>query len=197
MSRKPDDRRIISSWTNGRKATVHLVQNGRGELLISKIYRPDFLVPMLREYLTTSYVARRLSIGPKVLGFRPCRKEILLSYIAGERVLEWVLQRFGDEKVILSEFQSFHGLNTNAQVARAFERFRQSLSEEARRLKLAIQQSYSSLHRIKILHGGADPRNIIYDGNRAFIIDFDHARPSLSPANTEYRTLTHWYGILP
>src|SRR6266567_8713152 len=146
MSRRSDDRRIITSWTNGRKATVHLVRNSCGEQLVLKIYRPGFWVSMLREYLTTSYVARRLSVGPKVLSFRLCRKEILLSYVSGERVLEWVLQRFGDDEVVLSDFQSFHGLDTNAQVSRAFERFRQSPAEEAHRLKLAIRESYSSLH---------------------------------------------------
>ena len=197
MSRKPDDIRIITTWTNGRKATVHLVQNSRGERVILKVYRSGFPVSMFREYLATRYVGSRLSIVPKVVNFRPLRKEIVLTYISGQRVLEWVLGRFGEEGVVLSEFQSFHGLETNVQIARAFERFRQSASEEARRLKQAIRESYASLHRIGIQHGGPDPRNVVYDEARAFIIDFDHARPGLAPAKVDYPTLTRWYGISP
>jgi len=197
MSRKPDEMRIITSWTNGRKATVHLVQNGGSERVILKIYRPGYLGSMFREYLATRYVASRLPIVPRVLRFRPLKKELVLTYLSGQRVLEWVLDRFGDEGVVLSEFQSFHGMETNVQIARAFERFRQSASEEAARLKQAIRESYASLHRIRFQHGGPDPRNVIYDGARAFIIDFDHARLGLAPAKTDYRSLTRWYGILP
>jgi hypothetical protein len=46
-----------------------------------------------------------------------------------------------------------------------------------------------------MLHGSTDPRNAIYDGNQVFIIDFDHARPSLNPGKFDYPQLSWWYGL--
>jgi hypothetical protein len=195
MLQKPHELTVVTSWLNGRAATVHLLANGSGGRVIMKVYRPGFMGKMFRDYAASRYVARRLSIVPKVLAFKPTRREIFFSYVPGQRVLEWVLERFGDKDLVLREFQSFHGLDTNEQVAEAFLRFRQSSSEEAYRLKQAIKKSYLCLHGIGMLHGSGDPRNIIYDGDRAFIIDFDHSRPSFSPAKLECRALTYWYGI--
>ena len=199
MLPKPDEFSLVTSWTNGEKAVVHLLENSRGERLIMKEYRRGFLDTMFREYLAARYVASRLSVVPKVFGFRPWRKELFFEYVPGQRVLEWVLQRFGDKNILLSEFQSFHGLDpcnyVDPRVAEAFARFRQTTSEEAHRLKHAIKASYSCLHQIGILHGSADPRNVIYDEDRVVIIDFDHARPSLNPAKLEYRSLGYWYGL--
>jgi len=196
----PHDLVVVDSWTNGQKAVVHLVKDRSGRELIMKAYRPGFTAVMVREYVVASYVARRLSVVPKVLRFRPRQKELYFSYIRGQRVLEWVLQHFGGTPV-LSEFQSFHGLDAphhvEPRVAAAFARFRQSASEEAHRLKEAVRASYACLHGIKILHGSPNPRNAIYDQDRVFIIDFDHARPSLNPAKIDYKSLTYWYGCLP
>lgn len=197
MSPTLEDLAVITSWTNGRKAVIHLVKDSAGQKLIVKVYRPGFLAAMLREYVVARFVASRLSVVPRVLGFRPWRKELYFSYIPGQRVLEWVLQRFGDN-VTLADFQSIHGLNpphhVHPQVADAFARFRRSTSEESLRLKAAITASYSSLHRIGMLHGSADPRNVIYDGARIFIIDFDHARPSFNPEKIESSSLAYWFG---
>jgi hypothetical protein len=200
MLPKLDELSVITSWTNGQKAVVQLLEKSTGEKFIRKAYRPGFTAAMFREYVAARYVASKLSIVPKVLGFRPWRGELYFSYIPGQRVLEWVLQRFGGD-VTLSEFQSFHGLNppnhVEPRVADAFARFRQSTSEEAQGLKEAIRTSYSNLHRVGILHGSADPRNVIYDEHCVFIIDFDHARPSFKAAELDYKSLTYWYGCLP
>lgn len=191
---------VITSWTNSEKAVVHLLEHSAGEKLILKAYRPGYTATMFREYVVAKYLASRLLIVPQVLGFRPWEKELYLSYISGQRVLEWVMQRFGDNSN-LSRFHSFHGLSpphyVDPEVAQAFARFRDSTSDEAQRLKEAIRTSYSSLHKIGILHGSADPRNIIYGQDRVFIIDFDHARLSLNPARLESQSLLYWYGILP
>lgn len=186
--------RVITAWTNGRKAEVQLLEDSAQKKLILKAYRPGFMLPMFREYLVTLFVSRKLSIVPKVLAFQPLHKRLFLSFIDGQRVLEWVLQRYGDDGLVLSDFQSFHGLDTNEQVASAFSRFRYSNSKEARDLKKAIHESYRSLHRIRIRHGTTDPRNIIYDGTRAFILDFDHARPSLNPSKCDLEALECWFG---
>lgn len=199
MLTRPDQLTVITSWTNGEKALVHLMANRTGQKFIMKVYRPGFTARMFREYVAARYVANKLSIVPKVLAFRPWRKELYFSYIPGQRVFEWVLQRFGSN-VTLSEFQSFHGLDpdhVDARVAEAFARFRESTSEEAHQLREAIRTSYSCLHRIGILHGSPNPRNLIYGQDRVFIIDFDHARPSINPAKIDYKSLTYWYGCLP
>jgi len=191
----------ITSWTNSEKALVHLLETAKGEKIILKRYRPGFASTMFREYVVANYVASRLTDVPKVLGFSPLRRELFFSYVRGQRVLEWVLERFGDKDLVLDEFQNFHGLNppdhVDSRVAKAFARFRQSMSSDVSRLKQAIKTSYSRLHKIGILHGSADPRNVIYDGERLFIIDFDHARPSLNPRKIEYSSLMYWYGLYP
>src|SRR5256885_8634915 len=89
MLPKPDELTVITSWTNGHKAVVHLVEHGNGEKLILKVYRPGFTSAMFREYVAARYVATKLSVVPRVLGFRPWRKELYFSYISGQRVLEW------------------------------------------------------------------------------------------------------------
>lgn len=194
MLQKPDRWRVITAWTNGRKAEVQLLEDTAQKKIILKTYRSGFILPMFREYLVTTYVSRKLSIVPKVIAFQPLRKRLFLSFISGQRVLEWVLQHFGDNGLVVSDFQSFHGLETNEKVAAAFSRFRQSGAKEARELKKAIRESYLLLHRIRIRHGTTDPRNIIYDGKRAFILDFDHARPSLNPAKCDREALECWFG---
>ena len=149
--------------------------------------------------MIAKYLASTLTIVQQVLAFRPWEKELYLSYISGQRVWERVMQRFGDN-VNLARFHSFHGLNpphyVDPEVADAFARFRESTSSEVRRLKEAIRESYSYLHRLGILHECADPRNVIYDQDRVFIIDFDHARPSVNPSTREAGSLKCWYGIL-
>jgi hypothetical protein len=156
---------------------------------------------MFREYIATKYVSSKLSIVPKVLEFNPRRRELITSYIPGQRMLEWVLQRFGEPNLSLAQFQSIHGLDpghyVDPRVAQAFTVFRESRSEEALRVKQAIRSSYALLHQIGFLHSSADPRNLIYDGERVFIIDFDHARPSFNPASLDYQALTYWYGLQP
>src|SRR6202008_4803458 len=113
---------------------------------------------------------------------------------------EWVLRRFGQDLNVV-DFQSFHGLNppddVDPRVAEAFAKFRQSTSDEALRLREAIRVSYAQLHRIRIKHGSADPRNVLYDDGRIFIIDFDNARPSLNAATIDYQELEYWYAIRP
>ena len=85
--------RVVTSWTNGRKAIVHLLAKPNGDTLIRKVYRRGFLAAMLREYFMTTYIACRLPSTLRVLGFNPWRKELFLSYVTGQRVLEWVLER--------------------------------------------------------------------------------------------------------
>jgi hypothetical protein len=189
---------VTTSWTNGRKAIVHLLENTKHEKFIMKVYRRGFLLTMFREYFLTKHVARRLPGSPRVLAFRPRRRELFLSYVSGQRVLEWVLERFGDKALSLHEFQSLQGVDPDhpdPRVAEAFRRLRESTSAEARRLKDAIRASYSTLHGFHLLHGSPDPRNMIYDGSHICIIDFDHARPSFNPAKIDYRALEYWYGL--
>jgi len=190
-----DNSNITCSWTNGRKANVYLVEQECGQKLISKRYKVHFVPTMVREYLLTTYLSRRLDIIPKVLGFKLFSRELMLSYIRGERVFEWVLSRYGDTGINLEDFCSYDYLDTCDIVARAFRRFRDCRSPETVRLKRAIKESYELLHKSGFVHGSADPRNIIYDGKRIFIIDFDHSRPSLNPRAIEYRALYRWYGL--
>lgn len=186
---------VVCSWTNGRKANVYLVEQECGRRVIRKCYSPRFLITMFREYFVTLYLSRRVDIIPQVLAFNPFSRELLFSYMQGERVLEWVLARYGDGDLRLEDFSSFHGLSTNSIVAQAFQRFRSSQATEANRLKQAITESYELLHKTGFVHGSADPRNLIYDGEQVFIIDFDHSRPSLNPRKIEYRSLQKWYGV--
>lgn len=192
---RTDNSRVVSSWTNGRMANVYLVEEESGRRVIRKRYKRRFLLAMVREYLATVYLTHWLDITPRVLSFGLISGELVLSHMPGVRVLEWVLARYGDPDLRIEDFQSFHGLDTNATVAEAFRRFRDCRSPEAVRLKQAISRSYAALHRTWFVHGGADPRNIIYDGERVFIIDFNQSRPSLNPQQFERACLCRWYGI--
>jgi hypothetical protein len=194
----PDELMPVKSWTNGRKAVVELLQDRSGASVIRKVYRPGFRRWMFREYAMAAYVSSRTSLSPRVLAFRPWRSEMFIQYLPGQRVLEWVLTRFG-KNLNMAEFDSFRGLdppnNVDPSIADAFGRFRQSTSEDVVRLKAAIRDSYAVLHRLKVKHGSADPRNVLYHNGRIFIIDFDNARPSLDPAAIDYEELHYWYGI--
>jgi len=187
--------KVVRSWTNGRRANVHLVEQESGQRVIVKCYRGRFFATMVREYLFTMYLSRRLDIIPKVLAFKPFSMELVFSYVPGERVFEWVLARHGDDDLRLEDYQSYDYLDTCNIVARAFKKFRDSKSRETVRLKQAIRESYELLHKTGFVHGSADPRNIIYDGKRVSIIDFDHSRPSLKPRTLEYKALSKWYGL--
>jgi tRNA A-37 threonylcarbamoyl transferase component Bud32 len=189
--------KTVCSWTNGEKAVVHLVELHTGEKRIVKIYKPGFVGWMFREYLSLRYVSKRLSIIPKLICFRPSQKELVLSYIPGQRVLEWVLQRFGEANLNVEEFLNFEAMGTDPRIVEAFMRFRLSASEDASKLKQAIKLSYGRLHELGWQHGTCDPRNVIYDEQQAYIIDFDHARPSLKPIKYDYPSLTYWFGIMP
>jgi len=199
MSLKLDRLAPVTSWSNGRKAAVYLLQDSDGSKFIKKAYRPGFRSPMCREFVMAAYAASRMTIVPRVLAFRPWRDELFLEYLPGERVLEWVLRHFGPRGLVAADFQSFHGLdpphNVDARVAHAFARFRDSSSDDARQLKSAIRESYALLHRIGVKHGSADPRNLLYHQNRIYIIDFDNARPSFNPAKLDYEDLRYWFGI--
>lgn len=171
------------------------MQGSNGTKYLVKRYRRRFLPTMIREIVCLRFLATRLNTVPRLLGIDLLRSEIVLSYIAGERLLEWVLKRCAPPDIQLNQFQSFHGLKTNPVVQDAFEQFRARLDAEILKVKRAIQRSYDELHSVKWIHGSADPRNLIYDGNRVFIIDFDHARPCLHPARKEAPGLERWFGI--
>ena len=189
----------VTSWTNGRKAVVDLLEHPDGQKIIRKTYRRGFSRAMLREFTVAAYASWRVPITPRVVAFRPWRHEIFLEYIPGQRVLEWVLVRFGPPSLALSDFQSFHGLNpphhVDSRVAEAFAAFRDSSADEARQLRAALAESYSTLHRIGVKHGSADPRNVLYRDGRIYIIDFDNARLCLDPTRYDRDDLAYWYGL--
>jgi tRNA A-37 threonylcarbamoyl transferase component Bud32 len=149
---------------------------------------------MLREYFALRCL-RGCGVVPTVLGVSLQRRELLLSHIRGQRLLEWVLERYGPPGLALEQFRSFHGLEGNSVVADAFSRFRKAVDPDSGRLRHAIRSSYLLIHGRHILHSDPSPRNLIYDGNTIHVIDFDHARPSLSPAPLDFRSLSKWYGV--
>jgi tRNA A-37 threonylcarbamoyl transferase component Bud32 len=171
-----------------------LLEDEFGRKTVLKCYRPGKRGVLVRELLALRYLSR-LSVVPQVLSCALKARTLLLSYIPGDRVLEWVLNRYGDRDLDLAQFASCHGLQTNEQVQRAFARFRAAPDPEAIALRGAIVETYRILHRTGFLHGDPGPRNIIYDGQRANLIDFDHTRPSFAPARVDSRALRRWYGI--
>ena len=185
------------AWTNGARATVYLLEYPDGNKLVLKKYKPGHFKWMMRDYLNSMYVSMRLSNVPKLLHFSLIKRELVFSYVRGTRVLEWVLQQFGDPGLDILEFLNFEAMDTDHRIVRAFKRFRDSDSEPARRLKQAIRDSYARLHAVGIQHGTADPRNVIYDERQVYIIDFDRARPAWNRRKVDYRALTYWFGVYP
>lgn len=186
--------KVLVAWTNGRRAAAYLLEDEIGRKCVLKHYRPGNLPIMIKEMIALRCLAT-LDVAPQVLSYELAASTLILSYVPGERVLEWVLRRYGDRGLDLAQFSSAHGLSTNEHVQRAFERFRSSTDTQALALREAIVDTYRRLHRVHVLHGDPGPRNIIYDGKRAYLIDFDQTRPSLSPARIEARGLKKWYGI--
>jgi len=188
--------KTLCTWTNGRRAVVHLVERSDEKMEIRKVYKPGYFWWMVREYLNTRYLGARLPVVPRLIRFRPLHRELVVTYIPGQRVLEWVLERFGGPNLRLEEFLNFEQMGSDRRVLEAFGRFRQSTSREAMDLKREVKCSYAMLHGLKWQHGTCDPRNMIYDGHRVHIIDFDHARPGLSPERYDHPALRRWFGIV-
>ncbi len=189
------DHDVINRWTNGRKAIVYLLGRKDGSCFILKHYKLRFLGTMIREWSATKYLSERVLHTPRLLGANFLTRSLEISYCEGERVLEWVLARYGPQNLDLKEFGSFHGMQTNETVLGAFTAFRASLNEEAVQLRSVIERSYSTLHRAGWIHGSADPRNLIYDGQNAYIIDLDHARPAIGAVRVENSSLKRWFGV--
>jgi SAM-dependent methyltransferase len=187
----------ICTWCNGHKAVVHLEEFANGWRQVVKHYKRGFSWWMWREYLNVSYLGKKLDIVPKLIRFRPWRRELVVTYVAGQRVLEWVLERFGEKGLKMDEFLNFEPMGTDPRVRKAFNLFCRSESAEAVRLKKEISRSYATLHSIGWQHGTCDPRNLIFDGYRVYIIDFDHARPGFSPGRYDFPPLKRWFGVVP
>jgi tRNA A-37 threonylcarbamoyl transferase component Bud32 len=183
--------RVLAAWTSGRRAAAYLLEDELGRKCVLKRYRPGHLPIMIKEMVALRCLAR-FDVAPQLVSYEIGTRTLVLTYVAGERVLEWVLRRYGDRDL---DFASAHGLATNEFVQRAFARFRSATDEQALALREAIVATYRRLHQARVLHGDPGPRNIIYDGERAYLIDFDQTRPSLSPARIETRGLKKWYGI--
>ena len=83
MPRKGKNLTVVTAWTNGRKAEVHLVQDGEGAKFIKKVYRHGWRGRMFRECMMAAYVSGLVSISPRVLAFRPWRNEIVFQYLPG------------------------------------------------------------------------------------------------------------------
>lgn len=186
---------VVSRWDNGSKANVSHLRDSAGIEYIRKDYRSGQFLTFCRELAVLKYLGSRISCVPSVLSFELAGSTTYLEYVAGERVLEWVLRKFSVDQVDLDSYKSFHGLETNKVVGMAFDRFKGSDNLEARALKNAIANSYRKLHREYFVHGDPSPRNLIFDGSNVTIIDFDHSRPSRKPFKIDGAKLEHWYGI--
>jgi Lipopolysaccharide kinase (Kdo/WaaP) family len=195
MSRRHEFVRSHCTWDNGQKAVVRLMESADGDKLIQKVYGRRFAGWMLRESISIWYLSKSLEIVPRLIDFKPWKNELIMSYIPGQRALEWVLQRFGPSNLDLSEFLNCPSMERDPRIREAFSQFRKSSSAEATKLKESIRMSYAQLHSLGWQHGASNPRNVIFDGERAHIIDFDHARPSLVPGKYDYPELEQWFGI--
>lgn len=196
MKLKYDEWDTVTEWTNGSKADVYLIRSKDGARAIRKCYRRRLLRPILQEYVSLRYLAKT-GIVPEILRFSLRRAEFVLSFIEGQRVLEWVVERFSEPDTDLDQFRSFHGLDSNPIVTAAFDKFRNATDEDSVRLRAAIVATYSKFHAAHYLHGDPSPRNLIYNEDKVFLIDFDHSRPSLNPEAIDFIKLSRWYGVEP
>lgn len=186
--------KLVSSWTNGSKSEVFLLQDKNGNMLIKKCYRKGLFHILAREYIALKSLSS-LDFVPKIVELRFFSREMALSYVPGTRVLEWILEKYGRPGLDLKRFGSFHGLEINEEISEAFRYFRDAKDSASTSLKEAIRSSYLTLHSKGWIHGDPSPRNLIYEGGKIYLIDFDHARPCLDPPKIDYRSIEKWYGL--
>ena len=150
---------------------------------------------LIREFLILIYLERKLPTIPKVINIDLKNKTMHLTFVEGERALEWVLKRYGTKGLNVAQFKSFHGLDTNPIVASAFAKLKSSTDKNAKCFKKAIKLAYEEFHNLNFAHGDPSPRNLVYDGKIIHLIDFDRTRLSFNPQAIDRKQLSHWYDL--
>ena len=126
LSNHPIDKsQELYSWGRGPSATVELRKLPGGQQVIFKRYDNIHWKAMWREYLALSYL-RNTYVVPKVLKFIPIRRVLVLEWISGCTVLEWVLRRFGITETRIQDFVDRKRVKTAPDAMHAFELFKRS-----------------------------------------------------------------------
>jgi len=186
---------ICDSWTNGARAHVELAKLPQyPNKVIVKSFRKGTLIFFINEVVTLSYL-RNIGVTPRILGLNLGKKILILEYMDGERLLEWVLRKCSRQSVDLKDYRNIHGIDTNPVIGAAFSVFQKSKDPEITYVKNEIQKCYRKIHRRKISQGDVRPRNLICRGGSVAAIDFDLALPMARPADRDNVLLMKWYGI--
>lgn len=180
---------VLRTWQSDY-ADTHLVQLPSGDRLIRKCYRSPFYLYFLRETLVMKRLSR-LSVVPPLRRTGWLSLELEITWQAGPTVLEWILDRHGQDLAPDSENDG----SASEATAEALQRFRESGDPADEKLRAAIRNAYADLHESRFMHGDPGPQNLIYEGERVYLVDFDHGRPSADPARLDNLQLAQLYGV--
>ncbi len=191
---------LIHTWGEGPSANVGLIDWGKNDRAIVKKYRRGQIKAMWCEYLAL-IALRATGFVPRVLRFSPVSRTIVIEWIEGVTLIEWVLHAFGCSPEEIAKYRwSRIPIRTDTIVLEAFGRFRHSRLPECLSLRRALREAYVMVHSRHIVHNDIRPVNIICrsvreEGCSVCLIDFGRATLRWDAARRDESALAFWYGI--
>lgn len=190
------DAPVIQSWGHGPFATVELRGGSDGGRAIHKTFRSR--LAMWREY-TVLRLLRRSDVVPQVLQFKPAKRVLVLEWVAGIRVTEWVLRKFEFGQDVIEKYRGRTRIKSDPDSMQAFERFRASQDAECLALVEAMREAYRPVHARHIVHNDLKPSNIIVRNttNRSFrvcLLDFESATLRWDARRRDSVDFQFWFG---
>ena len=189
------------SWGRGPSAAVELREWPDGRRAIVKRYGPEdgHRNAMWREYLALTFL-RTTHVVPKVLKLMPKSRVLVLEWIPGVTILEWVLRRYGVAEASVQRFIKREPVKKSRQAMDIFEQFQQSMDPDCVRLREAVRSAYDQIHRRHVVHNDVKPANIILEGGYStppcsvVLVDFESATVRWDAARRDRAEFEMWLG---
>lgn len=129
---------------------------------------------------------------PRLLACNDKTKTLYIEWIAGDRLKEYVIQRY----LGLNDIESYSRAET---ITKAFKLFKTDQSSTAMKIKTQIFSIVRLLHRYGVVHGDLDHRNfVITPEGFAYILDFSNGefpQPDSNLYKKDINTLENKFAI--
>lgn len=193
-----DDEKLLRSWGRGPCATTELREWIPGKKVIVKKYGEDQSRAMWTEYLALTAL-RLTHLVPLVIRFMPGQRILVLEWISGVTVLEWVLRKYGLPQAKIEYFSLRKRVKADPEAMQAFEQFKHSTDPGCLKLYEMIRKAYARIHRYHIVHNDVKPANIIIGEtnaqvDRIVLVDFERATLRWDAVRRDQKELAFWFG---